>query len=70
MRRIQKAGTDFLKFVSILGICFLISMILQEILPSQSLVSMIFVLAVFLISLGTDGYFLGHSGIHCQRADR
>lgn len=59
MRRMQKIWEDFLKSVSILGIGFIISMKLQELVLSQSLVSMIFVLAVFLISLGTDGYFWG-----------
>ena len=45
--------------MSILGVAFVISMRLQELLPSQQLVSMLFVLAVFLISLMTQGYFWG-----------
>ena len=45
--------------MSILGVAFVISMRLQELLPSQQLVSMLFVLAVFLISLVTQGYFWG-----------
>lgn len=38
---------------------FLISLLLQQICPSQSLVSMIFVLSVFLIALLTRGYLWG-----------
>ena len=45
--------------ISILGVAFVISMRLQELLPSQQLVSMLFVLAVFLTSLMTQGYFWG-----------
>lgn len=43
----------------ILAAAFFVSLILQEIRPSPSLVSMIFVLAVFLISLLTKGYLWG-----------
>lgn len=45
--------------LSILGIAFVISIRLQQVVPSQRLVSMLFVLAVFLISLSTQGYFWG-----------
>ncbi len=45
--------------ISVLGLAFVISMRLQTIMPSQQLVSMLFVLAVFLISLMTQGYFWG-----------
>jgi two-component system sensor histidine kinase KdpD len=45
--------------LSILGVAFVISMRLQEIVPSQQLVSMLLVLAVFLVSLFTQGYFWG-----------
>lgn len=45
--------------VSILAGAFVIGLLLQSICPSQSLVSMLFVLAVFLISLFTNGYFWG-----------
>ena len=56
--------------ISILGVAFVISMRLQELLPSQQLVSMLFVLAVFLTSLMTQGYFWGIFGIHPQCFDR
>lgn len=45
--------------LSILGVAFVVSMRLQALMPSQRLVSMLFVLAVFLISLLTQGYFWG-----------
>lgn len=51
--------TDFFRVGGILAAAFAISLKLQEICPSQSLVSMIFVLAVFLISLSTQGYLWG-----------
>lgn len=59
MQRIQKIWEEFIVVVSILAVAFVISLKLQEIVPSQSLVSMIFVLAVFLISLIMKGYFWG-----------
>ena len=45
--------------LAVLAAAFAVSMKLQQIVPSQSLVSMIFVLAVFLISLSTRGYLWG-----------
>ena len=54
-----KPWKDVLKSVGILTVAFLISLLLQQVCPSQSLVSMIFVLAVFLTSLVTRGYLWG-----------
>ncbi len=45
--------------LGILGSAFLLCSNLQQIVPSQKLVSMILVLAVFLVSLFTQGYFWG-----------
>lgn len=50
---------DPLISLGILAGAFGISLLLQRVCPSQSLVSMIFVLAVFLISLTTKGYLWG-----------
>ena len=50
---------DPLLSLGILAVAFGISLLLQQVCPSQSLVSMIFVLAVFLISLTTKGYLWG-----------
>ena len=50
---------DPLLSLGILAVAFGISFLLQQVCPSQSLVSMIFVLAVFLISLTTRGYLWG-----------
>ncbi len=44
---------------AILGLAFLVSSVLERIVPSQKLVSMLLVLAVFLVSLFTQGYFWG-----------
>lgn len=43
----------------IMAMAFLLSSQLQRIVPSQKLVSMLLVLAVFLVSLFTQGYFWG-----------
>lgn len=43
----------------LLSAAFILGMLLQNIIHSESLVSMVFVLAVFLISLITQGYFWG-----------
>ena len=59
MYRYRTFWESFVVVVSILGIAFVVSMRLQYIMPSQRLVSMLFVLAVFLISLLTQGYFWG-----------
>ena len=59
MTRSQNLWKSFVILISVLGIAFVVSMRLQEIVPSQQLVSMLFVLAVFLISLMTQGYFWG-----------
>ena len=55
----RPAWMDALVSIGILAVAFGISLLLQQICPSQSLVSMIFVLAVFLISLTTKGYLWG-----------
>ena len=59
MHRSRNLWESFVIVLSILGIAFVISMRLQDLMPSQRLVSMLFVLAVFLISLLTQGYFWG-----------
>lgn len=59
MPRSRNLWESFVILISLLGIAFAVSMRLQEIAPSQQLVSMLFVLAVFLISLMTQGYFWG-----------
>lgn len=59
MHRSRNLWESFVIVLSILGIAFVISMRLQDLIPSQRLVSMLFVLAVFLISLLTQGYFWG-----------
>lgn len=50
---------DIIKSILILIITFLICLFLQQLYPSQSLVAVLFLLAVFLIALSTDGYILG-----------
>ena len=59
MNRSRNLWESFVILVSLLGVAFVISMHLQKMAPSQQLVSMLFVLAVFLISLLTQGYFWG-----------
>ena len=59
MKQTAKAWLDLLKALGVLTAAFLVSLLLQRICPSQRLVSMIFVLAVFLISLITQGYLWG-----------
>lgn len=59
MQKLKKLWEEFLIVITILAVAFIISLKLQEIVPSQSLVSMIFVLAVFLVSLSMKGYFWG-----------
>ncbi|MEE0967278.1 MAG: DUF4118 domain-containing protein [Bacilli bacterium] len=50
---------DSLKSIFILIITFLICLLLQQFYSSQSLVEVIFLLAVFLIALNTEGYTFG-----------
>ncbi len=59
MRRLLNLWESFVITLSILGVAFVVSQRLQELVPSQGLVSMLFVLAVFLVSLCTYGYFWG-----------
>lgn len=59
MGRFRRTWKDFLIMVSVLLLAFLVSVKLQEVVPSQRLVSMILVLAVFVCSLVTRGYFWG-----------
>ena len=55
----RKSWLDPVMAIAILTAAFLVSLLLQSFCPSQSLVSMIFVLAVFLISMLTRGYLWG-----------
>lgn len=55
MQRIK----DILKSIIIITITFFICLFLQQLYPSHSLVSVIFLLAVFLISVLTKGYIFG-----------
>lgn len=50
---------DILKAIAIFIVTFIICLIVQQLYPSQSLVAVIFLLAVFLIALITEGYVLG-----------
>ena len=50
---------DLSLFILILGAAFLLGILLENISQSQAPVSIIFVLAVFLISLRTEGYLWG-----------
>ena len=50
---------DLFLFIIMLCGAFILGLLLQNIFQSRSLVSMIFVLAVFLLSLITEGYFWG-----------
>ena len=59
LQHCKKLWESFVIVLSVLGVAFVVSMRLQQIVPSQRLVSMLFVLAVFLISLMTQGYFWG-----------
>ena len=59
MQREHSFWRSFVVVLSILGLAFVISMRLQLLVSSQRLVSMLFVLAVFLIALMTQGYFWG-----------
>ncbi len=59
MLKLAKILKEALIVAGILSVAFIISLTLQQIVPSQSLVSMIFVLAVFLVSLTMKGYFWG-----------
>lgn len=55
----RRPWLDMCLSLGILAVAFGISLLLQQVCPSQSLVSMIFVLAVYLISLVTKGYLWG-----------
>lgn len=57
----KKAGflRDLGICVGILGVTFLACLVLQHFEPAQALVAMVLVLAVFLISIVTDGYLWG-----------
>ena len=48
-----------LVMIVILGVTFFISLVLQKILAAQEHITTVFVFAVFLVSLITDGYFYG-----------
>ncbi len=59
MRKFSVNWADSLKAAGILTAAFLLSLVLQRFFPSQRLVSMLFVLAVLLISMVTQGYLWG-----------
>ena len=50
---------DFFLFVFILGLCFAISLLMQDVFNIPEQVTTTFAFAVFLIALLTDGYFWG-----------
>ena len=59
MGKIQYIVKNILKSILVLAVGFGVGLILLEIFEAHSLISMILVLAVFLISLITDGYVYG-----------
>ena len=59
MAKPKQVLRDFLLVLLLLSAAFFLGLLLQNFFHSQSLVSMVFVLAVFLISLITQGYFWG-----------
>lgn len=59
MNKTKTLLRDCLISIGILGITLVICLFLQDIAPSQSLMAMMLVLAVFLISMTTNGYFFG-----------
>lgn len=50
---------DGLRSIGIMCLAFTVSLLLRSWSPSQSLVAMLFVLAVFLVSVVTEGYIWG-----------
>ena len=56
---LKKHVKNTLLMILILGVTFVISVILQNILTVQEHITTVFVFAVFLVSLLTDGYFYG-----------
>ncbi len=59
MNEIKPKIFDVLFAVLIFSAAFAINMIIKKVFATDSLVSMIFVLGVFIISLKTNGYFIG-----------
>ena len=59
MTNSQRILRDLSLFILILSAAFLLGILLENISQSQAPVSIIFVLAVFLISLRTEGYLWG-----------
>lgn len=59
MRTVRHALRDMLLPAGILAVSFLLSLAIQSRLHTQTLIPAIFVLAVFLISLATQGYLPG-----------
>lgn len=57
--KILKHIKNILIMLTILGVTFFISVLLQDILTVQEHITTVFVFAVFLVSLITDGYFYG-----------
>ena len=61
MKRIPSWVTDGIFTILMLIVTFVLSVFLQQIFKTQSLIPMLFVLGIFLISLRTQGYFWGVS---------
>ena len=59
MKKVQKAWKDSLSSLGILAAAFFICLFLHTLPISEGLVGMVLVLAVFLVSLVTEGYFYG-----------
>ena len=59
MPRAKSKFASLCLVLGLLALVFLLGIQLQDIVPSQKLVSMLLVLAVFLVSMLTDGYFWG-----------
>lgn len=59
MGRIKRLRRDILITAAILAAAFLLSLLLQYLFRTQSLIPAIFVLAVFLVSLVSRGYVWG-----------
>ena len=61
MKRFASWITDGLFTVLTMIVTFILSVLLQQIFETQSLIPMVFVLGIFLIALRTQGYFWGVS---------
>ena len=59
MSRYRTVKCDIVVTVFVLSLTFLVNLVLQRIFTTQSFSSEVFILGVFLISLGTKGYLWG-----------